>query len=113
METFARHDFNVYPEEMTYHKDRFLQKEAGCAVVTFVGAFHGDTILTNEIEVISRGVEPGKIARFMVRCGDQVTHLDMDLVTCRYEAESNIKTKLGDVVLVFTAHYTNEEKEAA
>ncbi|MCY1454194.1 hypothetical protein D9M71_712430 [compost metagenome] len=113
MDNIVRQSFKVYPEEMTYHKDRFLQNEAGCEVVTFVGAFHGDTVLTNEIEVIARGVEVGKVARFLVRCGDQETHLDMDLTTCRYEAESNIKTKLGDVVLEFTAHYRVEQKEAA
>lgn len=99
-----KRNFNVDPAEMYYLKGRFLT-EGKCEMVRFVGAFHGENILTNEIEVICRGNELGKVARFLVRCGGQETHLDMDLETCRFEAESNIKTKNGDVTLVFEASY--------
>jgi hypothetical protein len=118
MDTKLQHVFRVQPEEMTYHKDRFLT-EGTCVMVKFLGAFHGDHILTNEIEVISRGVELGKVARFLVRSGEQETDLIMDLQTCRYEATSNIKTKLGDVELLFAAEFTMplqliaDEKEVA
>ncbi|MNC20169.1 hypothetical protein D3C87_1331930 [compost metagenome] len=112
MDTKLQHVFSVQPDEMTYHKDRFL-KEGHCVMVKFLGAYHDDHILTNEIEVISRGVELGKVARFVVRSGNQETDLVMDLETCRYEATSNIKTKLGDVTLLFAAEFTMEEKEAA
>lgn len=97
----------IDPNELTYHKDRFL-KYGKCEHVTYIGAFRGDNVLTNEIDVVTRGVEPGKIARFLVRYGEQETHLDMDLVTCRYEAEKNIKTKHDDIVLVFEIAYYPE-----
>lgn len=114
MEPKLHHFFRVLPDEMTYHKDRFFVAEgAKVTMVKFVGAYHGDQILTNEVEVIARGVELGKVARFLVRCGDQETDLVMDLETCRYEAERNIKTKLGDVELLFDADFTIEQKEAA
>uniref|UniRef100_A0AB39CC57 Uncharacterized protein n=1 Tax=Pseudomonas phage RVTF4 TaxID=3236931 RepID=A0AB39CC57_9VIRU len=103
-----KRNFNIDPSEMIYHKDRFLT-EGKCEMVRFVGAFHGEYILTNEIEVVCRGNELGKIARFVVRSGDQEVDLVMDLETCRYEAEGNIKTKLNDVVLVFEAQYKAEE----
>ena len=107
----AKRNFSIDPSEMYYHRDRFLT-EGRCVMVRFVGAFHGDSILTNEIEVVSRGVELGRVARFLVRCGDQETHLDMDLTTCRYEADKNIKTKNGDVELVFEIEYAPEEVSA-
>lgn len=104
----AKRNFSIDPSEMTYHKDRFLTS-GRCERVNFVGAFRGDSILTTEIEVVSRGVELGKVARFLVRSGSQETHLDMNLETCRYEAESNIKTKQDDVELVFEVVYVPEE----
>lgn len=107
----AKRNFGIDPSEMTYHKDRFLTS-GRCERVNFVGAFHGDSVLTTEIEVVSRGVELGKVARFLIRCGDQETHLEMNLETCRYEAETNIKTKLGDVELVFEVQYEPEEVAA-
>lgn len=103
-----KRNFSVDPGEMIYHKDRFLA-EGKCSMVRFVGAFHGDNVLTNEVEVICRGNDLGKIARFVVRYGDEESHLTMDLETCRYEAECNIQTKLGDVVIVFEATYQIEE----
>ncbi|WDS62138.1 hypothetical protein [Pseudomonas phage D6] len=114
METKLHHLFRVLPDEMTYHKDRFFVNEgAQVTMVKFVGAYHGENILTNEVDVIARGVELGKVARFLVRCGDQEADLVMDLVTCRYEADRNIKTKLGDVELLFDADFAIEQKEAA
>lgn len=114
MEARLHHLFRVLPDEMTYHRDRFFVTEgAQVTSVKFVGAYHGENILTTEVEVIPRSIEHGKVARFVVRCGDQETDLVMDLETCRYEANQNIKTKLGDVELLFDADFTMVQKEAA
>ena len=111
MEQLKQKEFDVYPDEMTYHKDRFLHPSRKCELVRFVGAFHSDHVLTTEVEVICRGNEPGKVARFLVRYGDQEADLIMDLETCRYSASVNIKTKLVDVILVFRAEYREAPKE--
>lgn len=105
MTELKRHDFQIAVDDMAYTKERFLTEGRKCATVRFVGAFHGDNILTNEITVECHGIYPGDKALYVVSNGKQSSALHFDLTTCRFDAEHNLKSINGNVQLVFTAEY--------
>lgn len=104
MTELSTRDFSIDPTEMTYHRDRYLEPEHQCETVRFVGAFHGDNVLTNEIQVECRGIYKGESAWYVLRYKDQISDVFFNLRTCQYNTETNL-VLVNPITLVFKAEY--------
>lgn len=97
-------DFAIDPTEMVYHRDRYLEVGQYCETVRFVGAFHGENILTTEIAVECHGIYKGESAWYTLRYKDQTADLFFNLKTCQYNTENNLVLD-QPITLVFKAEY--------